>query len=200
MSWLNSNSPATLLFQSAINKLWNKETNEGMKAIISSWCVMLMLHVILPSQVHGFLPKSCPVTASYPGSQSCRQKLSEQQTKSQNYALPIEKTEDEWKEILTDDQYYILRKEGTETPGVSELNYVKESGTFCCAGCGAPLFVTDAKFDSGTGWPSFFQPVTSSAVSLNTDFKLIFPRTECSCSQCGGHLGHVFEGMSIMLM
>ncbi|KAG7349135.1 methionine-R-sulfoxide reductase [Nitzschia inconspicua] len=106
---------------------------------------------------------------------------------------PVEKTDQEWQEILTPDQYYVLRKEGTETPGASELNYVKEPGTFVCAGCGAPLFVTDTKFDSGTGWPSFFAPISSSAIDLDTDFKLLLPRTECSCSQCGGHLGHVFE-------
>lgn len=109
-------------------------------------------------------------------------------------ALPVERTDEEWKQLLTDEQYYVLRKEGTETPGASELNYIKEAGTFCCAGCGAPLFVTDDKFDSGTGWPSFTKPVSSSAISHSTDFKLIFPRTECSCSQCGGHLGHVFGG------
>jgi peptide-methionine (R)-S-oxide reductase len=107
---------------------------------------------------------------------------------------PVERTDEEWQELLTPDQYYVLRKEGTETPGASELNFVKEPGTFVCAGCGSPLFVTDAKYDSGTGWPSFFAPITSSAIDLDTDFKLLFPRTECSCSQCGGHLGHVFEG------
>jgi len=113
----------------------------------------------------------------------------------------IEKTDDEWKDILTPDQYYILRKEGTETAGASMLNNISvtkngadDEGTFCCAGCNNPLFVADTKFDSGTGWPSFYSPVTNSAVDLNTDFKLIVPRTECVCSQCGGHLGHVFEG------
>jgi len=113
---------------------------------------------------------------------------------------PIEKTDDEWKEILTPDQYYILRKEGTETPGASILNQISvekngpaDAGTFCCAGCGNPLFLASAKYDSGTGWPSFFQPLTNSAVGLQTDYKLVVPRTECVCSQCGGHLGHVFE-------
>mmetsp|Transcript_12801 Transcript_12801/g.23911 ORF Transcript_12801/g.23911 Transcript_12801/m.23911 type:complete len:282 (+) Transcript_12801:58-903(+) len=115
--------------------------------------------------------------------------LSTSPTKSR----PVEKTDEEWKELLTPEQYYVLRKEGTETPGASELNNVKEPGTFCCAGCGSPLFITETKYDSGTGWPSFYAPVTSSAIDLDTDFKLLFPRTECSCSQCGGHLGHVFE-------
>jgi peptide-methionine (R)-S-oxide reductase len=115
--------------------------------------------------------------------------------------FPIEKTDDEWKELLTPDQYYILRKEGTETPGASVLNQISvekngpaDAGTFCCAGCGNPLFLASAKYDSGTGWPSFFQPLANSAVGLRTDYKLVVPRTECVCSRCGGHLGHVFEG------
>ena len=115
--------------------------------------------------------------------------------------FPIEKTDDEWKEILTPDQYYILRKEGTETPGASVLNQISvekngeaDAGTFCCAGCGHPLFTASSKYDSGTGWPSFYQPVSASAVALQTDYKLVVPRTEVVCSQCGGHLGHVFEG------
>lgn len=114
---------------------------------------------------------------------------------------PIEKTEDEWKEILTPDQFYILRKEGTETPGASALNKISvekngaaDAGTFCCAACQNPLFVASTKYDSGTGWPSFYAPVTNSAIDLNTDYKLVVPRSECVCSQCGGHLGHVFEG------
>lgn len=103
-----------------------------------------------------------------------------------------DQTEDQWKERLTQDQYYVLREEGTEAPGSSKLNDVTEAGTFCCAGCGSPLFVTANKFDSGTGWPSFDAPITQEAVVTSTDFKLILPRTEVSCATCGGHLGHVF--------
>lgn len=109
---------------------------------------------------------------------------------------PIQKSDDEWKAILTPDQYYILRKEGTETPGVSPLNQIKagvDEGTFSCAGCSSPLFVAQHKYESGTGWPSFYQPISNSAITLKTDYKLVLPRTECVCSQCGGHLGHVFE-------
>jgi peptide-methionine (R)-S-oxide reductase len=115
--------------------------------------------------------------------------------------FPIEKTDDEWKELLTPDQYYILRREGTETSGASVLNQISiekngsaDSGTFCCAGCGNPLFLASTKYDSGSGWPSFYQPLSSSAVGLQTDYKLVVPRTECVCNRCGGHLGHVFEG------
>ena len=108
--------------------------------------------------------------------------------KAQKY--PIEKTDAEWKELLTPDQYYILRKEGTETPGASILNQISiekngpiDAGTFCCAGCGCPLFLTSAKFDSGTGWPSFYQPLTGSVVGLKTDYKMVVPRTECVCNE-----------------
>jgi peptide-methionine (R)-S-oxide reductase len=122
--------------------------------------------------------------------------VSSQGNNNDQRAFPIQKTDEEWKAILTPEQYYVLRKEGTETPGASPLNNIKagiDEGTFCCAGCGSPLFVADAKFDSGTGWPSFFEPISNSAIKLETDYKLVIPRTECVCSQCGGHLGHVFE-------
>jgi peptide-methionine (R)-S-oxide reductase len=105
----------------------------------------------------------------------------------------VEKTTDEWKEVLTPEQFYVLREEGTEAPNSSELNSVKEDGVFSCAGCGAPLFVTSTKYESGTGWPSFYAPIDKDATALSTDFKLILPRTECSCASCGGHLGHVFD-------
>lgn len=105
----------------------------------------------------------------------------------------IEKTEQEWRESLTPEQFYVLREEGTERPNSSELNAVKEDGTFVCAGCGSPLFVTSAKYESGTGWPSFYGPIDNSAVKTTTDFKLILPRTEVSCATCDGHLGHVFD-------
>jgi peptide-methionine (R)-S-oxide reductase len=173
---------------------------------------VVLLH--LPDQAVGFLPSNIPSTTVIsthdgPSLQRCVSKK-ERQTQGTRMmirtgamttsllrcdALPVERTDEEWKQLLTDEQYYVLRKEGTETPGASELNYIKESGTFCCAGCGAPLFITDDKFDSGTGWPSFTKPVSSSVISHTTDFKLVVPRTECSCSQCGGHLGHVFGGM-----
>ena len=107
--------------------------------------------------------------------------------------IPVEKTEEEWKEELSPEAYRVLREEGTEPPFSSELNNVKDPGTFSCSGCGAPLFTTSTKFDSGTGWPSFYAPVDGDAVALSTDYKLILPRTECRCAACGGHLGHVFD-------
>ncbi len=101
-------------------------------------------------------------------------------------------SEKEWKQRLTPEQFRVLRKEGTERPGSSPLNNEKREGTFECAGCGLPLFSSDKKYDSGTGWPSFFD-VLPGAVETKTDFKLVYPRTEYHCSRCGGHQGHVFK-------
>lgn len=107
-------------------------------------------------------------------------------------AVTVEKTDAEWREVLTPEQFRVLREDGTEAPNSSALDLVKDPGTFSCAGCGAPLFTTAAKFDSGTGWPSFYGPLDNGAVATSTDFKMILPREECTCAQCGGHLGHVF--------
>jgi peptide-methionine (R)-S-oxide reductase len=103
----------------------------------------------------------------------------------------VTKTDDEWKQTLSAEQFYVLRKHGTEPPGTSPLNYEKRSGTFKCAGCGAPLFNADTKFESGTGWPSFFTPIEG-AVATTTDRAHGMTRTEVHCAKCGGHLGHVF--------
>jgi len=105
---------------------------------------------------------------------------------------PIQKTDAEWKAELSPEAYRILRKHDTERPNSSPLNKVKEPGDFVCAGCGQTLFQTAHKFDSGTGWPSFYQPASASAVGTTKDYKLLLPRTEVHCSRCGGHLGHVF--------
>ena len=101
-------------------------------------------------------------------------------------------TKAEWKERLTEEQFYVLRKEGTERPWTSGLNDEKRAGTYACAGCELPLFKAEMKFDSGTGWPSFFTTIDGS-VDTKKDFKLIVPRTEYHCSRCGGHQGHVFK-------
>ena len=101
-------------------------------------------------------------------------------------------SQEEWKNRLSPEVYYILREEGTERAFSSSLNNEKRKGTFHCAGCDLPLFSSDAKFDSGTGWPSFWEPIQGS-VATKVDFKLIVPRTEYHCSRCGGHQGHVFN-------
>jgi peptide-methionine (R)-S-oxide reductase len=104
----------------------------------------------------------------------------------------VEKTEEEWKKLLTQAQYKILRKQGTEKPFTGALLHNKEDGTYRCAGCGNTLFLSKDKFDSGSGWPSFTQAVTGS-LELLPDHSLGRERTEVRCIKCGGHLGHVFD-------
>jgi peptide-methionine (R)-S-oxide reductase len=98
----------------------------------------------------------------------------------------------EWRELLTAEQYDVLRQEGTERPYTSPLNHEKRAGTFGCVGCNLPLFSSETKFDSHTGWPSFWQPMAN-AVDTHTDRSFGMSRTEVHCHRCGGHLGHVFE-------
>ncbi|MEL6504121.1 MAG: peptide-methionine (R)-S-oxide reductase MsrB [Pseudomonadota bacterium] len=107
--------------------------------------------------------------------------------------LKIEKSPAEWREELTPEQYYVLREEGTERAFTSPLNDEKRQGVFNCAGCGKELFSSDTKFDSGTGWPSFYAPIEGNAVTEHTDRRLFMTRTEVRCADCGGHLGHVFN-------
>jgi len=104
---------------------------------------------------------------------------------------PIAKSEEEWRKTLTPEQFRVLREHGTERPGSSPLNHEKRDGTFVCAGCGQPLFSSDTKFESGTGWPSFFAP-RERGVETSVDDSLFMRRTEVHCARCGGHLGHVF--------
>lgn len=101
-------------------------------------------------------------------------------------------TEEQWRERLTPEEFRVLRKEGTERAGSSPLDDEKRAGTFVCAGCALPLFSSETKFDSGTGWPSFFDYLPG-ALDFKTDYKLVFPRKEYHCTRCGGHQGHVFN-------
>ena len=108
-------------------------------------------------------------------------------------AFEIVKTEEEWKAILTAEQFGILRKEKTEPPFKNKFHDSKTPGTYLCAGCDLPLFSSETKYNSNTGWPSFWQPIEPSAVRTKRDWKLLFPRTEVHCRRCGGHLGHIFD-------
>jgi peptide-methionine (R)-S-oxide reductase len=105
---------------------------------------------------------------------------------------PLKRSEAEWKQMLTPQQFEVLRREGTERPFTSPLNDEKRPGVFVCSGCSLPLFTSAMKFDSGTGWPSFFTAIPD-AFTTKRDFKLIWPRTEYHCARCGGHHGHVFN-------
>jgi peptide-methionine (R)-S-oxide reductase len=102
-----------------------------------------------------------------------------------------QKTDADWKTTLTPEQFHVLREHGTERAGTSPLNREKRDGTFNCAGCGAPLFSSETKFESGTGWPSFYRPIDG-AIATTTDRSYGMTRVEAHCAQCGGHLGHVF--------
>ena len=104
----------------------------------------------------------------------------------------LKKSVVEWRGLLSEEAYAVLFKEATEPAGTSSLNQEKREGTFICAACYLPLFESSAKYESGTGWPSFFQPVLGH-LETKTDFKLILPRTEYHCARCGGHQGHVFK-------
>ena len=104
----------------------------------------------------------------------------------------VSRSDAEWRALLTPAQYQVLRRSGTEPPHSSPLNDEHRPGSFACAGCGLALFASEAKFDSGTGWPSFWQPIEG-AVATTTDRSFFMVRTEVHCARCGGHLGHVFE-------
>lgn len=104
----------------------------------------------------------------------------------------VELTDEQWRERLTPEQYQVLRGQGTEPAFTGQYWNVKDDGTYRCAGCGAELFSSDTKFDSGTGWPSFYEPMVAQNVELRPDASLGMRRTEVICRRCGGHLGHVF--------
>ena len=112
-------------------------------------------------------------------------------TKADQHPFPVTRTEAEWQAALSPEQFQVLRKHGTERAGTSPLNAEKRAGTFTCAGCGAALYDSATKFESGTGWPSFFAPLDG-AVGTTTDRSFFMKRTEVHCANCGGHIGHVF--------
>ena len=112
-------------------------------------------------------------------------------TKTKTEIFPVQKSDEEWRKELDAMQYQVLRKHATERAGTSPLNFEKRKGEFHCAGCGAPLFDSSTKYESGSGWPSFWEP-KDGAVGTTTDRSFFMTRTEVHCAKCGGHLGHVF--------
>lgn len=113
--------------------------------------------------------------------------------KHRGTAAEIQKSDDQWRQDLTPEQYQVLRRGHTERPFTGQYVRTKDDGTYCCAGCGAELFRSGTKFESGTGWPSFYEPAVASAVELKADYSMFMRRVEVRCRQCGGHLGHVFN-------
>lgn len=106
--------------------------------------------------------------------------------------IKVEKSDEAWKQALTEQEFYVLRKEGTERAFTGDLWNHHEHGTYVCAGCGLPLFASDTKFDSGTGWPSFYKPISEDCIADKSDNSYGMDRTEVECARCGGHQGHVF--------
>ena len=129
------------------------------------------------------------IVAVLPFLSSCGSQV-QARTASGNFR--VTKTEAQWRSELTRSEYYVLRDEGTERAFSSPLDKEKRNGTFVCKGCDNKLYSSEHKYDSGTGWPSFWQPIDDSAVGISTDYKIGYPRTEVHCADCGGHLGHIF--------
>jgi len=115
------------------------------------------------------------------------------ESKEEGRIVKVTKTNDEWKKLLTPDQYHVLREEGTERAFTNSYHENHQAGTYQCVACALPLFSSEHKFDSGTGWPSFWQPLNETAIEKKIDSKMFMQRTEVHCARCGGHQGHVFD-------
>ena len=105
----------------------------------------------------------------------------------------LKKTDEEWRRELTPEQYHVMREKGTERPFTGEYEKTKDAGTYVCAACGNPLFTSDTKYESGSGWPSFYRPASAESVRTEEDRSMFMSRTEVLCSRCDAHLGHVFD-------
>ena len=145
---------------------------------------MSILPLVLTGCARGALPPDAVDSAA-----AAR---SGEQTMSSNTKFEIAKTEEEWRGVLTPEQYQILREKGTERPGTGKYANTFEAGTYVCAGCGQELFKSDTKFDAGCGWPSFYDAIDKSKITAKDDYQFGMHRIEVMCAKCGGHLGHVF--------
>ena len=141
--------------------------------------------------IQRFLIAICILFAGCKGT-SQEKEVAENNKTEKKETFEVSKSEEEWRKELSDIEFYILRKAGTETPGSSDLLDNKKEGIYVCAGCGTPLFKSEHKFDSGTGWPSFDRAIEGN-VAYDVDYKIGYKRTEEHCATCGGHLGHVFD-------
>lgn len=141
-----------------------------------------------------FLWQLCAVALAWVGLPACarNEKANAAAEQGSPAITKLTKPLAEWRQLLPGQAYTVLFEEATERPGSSPFNHEKRDGTFICAACYLPLFESKAKFESGTGWPSFFQPIAGH-IETKTDYKLVFPRTEYHCARCGGHQGHVFD-------
>lgn len=159
------------------------------RAVILCIAILSMVLVAIASVIPNTysLSYSAPITSATPTKASMK-------FSSEKFdGVKVVKSNAEWKKILTPDQYYILREKGTEQPFSGALDTNHEHGTYYCAACGLALFRSKAKFDSGTGWPSFYEPIYKQNVIQDEDRSLDMVRTEVSCARCKGHLGHVFD-------
>jgi peptide-methionine (R)-S-oxide reductase len=168
-----------------------RSVKRTLKRIRILYCSPGSVHVLFPPALH----PSHPVWGKRYNSSNILISMTSQDRISGDGVSrkKIVKTDEEWKQELTPDQYRILREKGTELAFTGKLYQHKETGTYLCAGCGNELFSSDSKYESGSGWPSFYRPVMDQSVETASDRSLWLKRTEVKCERCGGHLGHVFK-------
>jgi len=162
-----------------------------MRATVDWWFRILLAAALLGAW--GLLATGAGNSVAADGASCGSKAIPASSEKGSCMSEKIERTDEEWRKILTEEQYRILRRKGTERPFSGEYYHHKEKGIYLCAGCGAELFSSEAKYDSGSGWPSFWAPISPDRIATAPDNSLLMERVEAKCARCGGHLGHVFE-------